>query len=159
MLIAACDLAAGPQDLGLAWQLPATSSSRTGTKGRMRRSCLNASVNEKCGAQLRITENVWCPQQWKQTHTHNTKPEMNAFHFAVAIEGKPATRENVVFSMIVPYRNLWLCWNLCVSDVDDRSVICVCLSLPRLKGEVWQGTAFSNPLYQRQCRWLVLLLA
>lgn len=59
----ACDLAAGPQDLELAWQLPEDSSRRTGTVERIRMSCLNASVNEKCGAQLSIGENVWYLQQ------------------------------------------------------------------------------------------------
>lgn len=74
MLMTACDLAAGPQDLRLAWQLPADSSRRTGTTERIRMSCLNASVNEKCETQVKIREKVWCPQRQKQnTQTH--KPE------------------------------------------------------------------------------------
>ena len=77
MLMAACDLAVGPQDLGLAWQLPADSSRRTGTTERIRMSCLNASVNEKCGTPLRTRESL-CPQQQKphtHTHTHTHTPE------------------------------------------------------------------------------------
>lgn len=102
MLMEACDLAAGPQDLGLAWQLPADSSCRTGTMERIRTSSLNASVNEKYRAQFRIRKNVWCPSAMKTKHTQNLKPEseINTFHSAVAIEGKPAIGENLVFSLM-----------------------------------------------------------
>lgn len=72
-LMAACDLAAGPRDLGLAWQLPADSSRRTGKTERMRMSCLNASVNEERGTQLEIRRNVWCPQRQKQNTGARTK--------------------------------------------------------------------------------------
>lgn len=41
-----------------------------------------------------------------KTHTQNPKPEseINAFHSLVAIEGKPATGENVAFSLMVSER-------------------------------------------------------
>ena len=107
MLMAACDLAVGPQDLGLAWQLPADSSRRTGTTERIRMSCLNASVNEKCGTPLRTRESL-CPQQQKpHTHTHTHTPpripgsEMKTFPSAVAVESESAIRKNFVFSLMV----------------------------------------------------------
>lgn len=74
MLMTACDLAAGPQDLELAWQLPADSSRRTGTTERIRMSCLNASVNEKMWNTTALS--------WKnKKHIQNQRPEseINAF--------------------------------------------------------------------------------
>lgn len=101
MLMAACDLAAGPQDLGLAWQLPADSSGRIGTTERIRMSCLNASVDEKCGTQLRTRESM-CPQQQKpHTHTRIPGSEMKTFPSAVAMENESAIRKNFVFSLMV----------------------------------------------------------
>lgn len=101
MLMAACDPAVGPQDLGLAWQLPADSSRRTGTTERIRMSCLNASVNEKCGTPLRTRESL-CPQQQKP-HAHPRIPgsEMKTFPSAVAVESGSAIRKNFVFSLMV----------------------------------------------------------
>lgn len=101
MLMAACDLAAGPQDLELAWQLPADSSRRTGTTERIRMSCLNASVNEK----LRNTvedQREWLVPSVGKTKQKNPKPEskVNAFHSGLAIEGKTATGQNLAFSLI-----------------------------------------------------------
>lgn len=102
MLMAACDLAAGPQDLELAWQLPADSSRRTGTTERIRMSCLNASVNEKIWNTIEDQRECLVPSVGKTKHTQNTKPESKiyAFHSGMATEEKPAIGDNLAFSLI-----------------------------------------------------------
>lgn len=85
--------------MGLAWQLPADSSCRIGTTERIRMSCLNASVDEKCGTQLRTRESM-CPQQQKP-HTRIPGSEMKTFPSAVAMENESAIRKNFVFSLMV----------------------------------------------------------
>lgn len=71
--MAACDLAAGPQDLELAWQLAADSSRRTGTRERIRMSCLNASVNEKTWNTTEDQRECLVPSLGKTKNTHKTK--------------------------------------------------------------------------------------
>lgn len=95
MLMAACDLAAGPQDLELAWQLPADSSRRTGTTERIRMSCSNASVNEKMWTTIEDQRECLVPLVGKTKHTQTPKPESKiyAFHSSLAMrESQPLGR-------------------------------------------------------------------
>lgn len=63
-----------------------------------------------------------------KTCTQNPKPgrEINASHSALAVEEKPAIGKNLVFSLMI-LQGAYDSVEICVSYVDDRSVMCMCL--------------------------------